>query len=107
MAPKIIIAGEAVELAPISFSQVKRLAPLLDVMRTAANDLEVRDAVVGITAICLGREAEALGAAISYRETTVLMEQWRSVLEWIGLVPEAPAEGEATATSSQPGASTI
>ena len=104
-APVLTIGGEEVTLAPVSFAKIKQVAPLLDAMRSAATDLEVKDKVLSVLAVFLGRDDAALKDQVLFIETRALLDQWPAVLEWAGLVPPAPS-GEAGATTSQPSAST-
>ncbi len=107
-APAIMIGGTARVLPPISFGMVKRVAPILEAMRTAPGNLELRGLVLDAVAVFLPADRATLEEEILYVETTALLEQWGSILIWSGLVSaEATAPGEAPAASSPPSASTI
>jgi len=103
-APVISIAGKDVTLPAITFDMTRRMAPLLGAMVPGASDLEVRQAVVQVLAIFLGREAAALETEITYRELSAVSRRWGEILQWVGLEIEAPAPGEATAAGSAPAA---
>ncbi len=103
-APIILIGGEAVELKPVSFAVVRKIAPLLEQMQTVGSEVEMRGMMIGILAPILGRTSDDLEATMTWIEAGTLAFRFGDILSFAGLVQRT---GEALATSSPPSASTI
>jgi hypothetical protein len=107
VAPVVTIGGSPFELPSISFVKVRTAMPVLGGLKGETDAMAVRGIVLRVVAIFLGIAPERLEEDISYIESTVVMGQLGSLLDWAGLVREEAAPGEAEAISSLPSASTI
>lgn len=95
--PILTIGGQEVELAPVTFAALKKLAPLISNWITPGTLVEQGEKVVAILSVLLDEPEAAITERIIFREIGAMEPLWSSVMEWIGLV--APKSGEAPATS--------